>query len=141
MTATPEGLLDEVMAFTPAAHFADWTGTDAEWIAAMRQAVEAYGRACRIEELRRMAEARNGSYLISARIAELEQGGRMNERQQTHYVGDDCEPDGHRTDAAGVDFDIVIPPPPHDYRVHDHGQWVHAHYVRIDQPEHDHRAG
>lgn len=58
MTATPESLLDEVMAAVAL------LGRDAvvegyyqdAFAESVRQAVEAYGRACRIEELRDTAE-------------------------------------------------------------------------------------
>lgn len=65
----------------------------------------------------------------------------MNERQITHYVGDDCEPDGHRTDATWRHVDHV----PEQRRVtHQHGTMTHSHFVKIidgKPEEHDHSPG
>lgn len=53
MTATPESLLDEVMAAVTKHTDCDLCDIERE---AVRQAAEAYGRACRVEELRDTAE-------------------------------------------------------------------------------------
>lgn len=79
MTATPENLLDEVMRLLFPAE--DCNCLNCELLQTdIRQAVEAYGRACRIEELRKAwdelagGEVVVGGYL-DTRIAELEAEG------------------------------------------------------------------
>lgn len=85
MTATPESLLDEVMAAVALlGRDAVVEGYYQDALAeSVRQAVEAYGRACRIAELRKVEDggclcgAVDPEYVcvVHQRLAELEQEG------------------------------------------------------------------